>query len=60
MPRFGLSFGNPDFVKLAESFGALGFRVEKKEDFESILSEAMLLPGLKLIDVPFEYPQKIQ
>ena len=30
---FGIEFGNPDFVKYAESFGAKGYRVKKAEDF---------------------------
>lgn len=30
----------PDFVKLAESYGAKGMRVEKKEDIEAALLEA--------------------
>lgn len=41
MQRWGLGFGNPDFVKLAESFGAYGFRVEKKSDFEAIFQKAI-------------------
>lgn len=60
MESWGLKFWNPDFVKLAESFGAHGFRVEKKEDFEAILSDAMLLPWIKVIDLIFDYPQHIK
>jgi len=30
-----------DFIKLAESFGATGYKVEKKEDFKDILQSAM-------------------
>lgn len=33
-------FQNPDFVKLAESFGAVGYRVDKTEDFKHILQKA--------------------
>ena len=32
---------NPDFVRFAESFGALGLRVSKIEQFEDILEEAL-------------------
>lgn len=60
MQKWGLGFGNPDFVKLAESFGARGFRVEKKSDFDSILQKAMRLPGLKIIDLVFQYPKDIK
>jgi acetolactate synthase I/II/III large subunit len=34
MPMWGLDFGNPDFVQLAESFGGIGYRVENKDDFK--------------------------
>ena len=32
---------NPDFVKLAESYGAVGLRADKKEDVLPVLNEAM-------------------
>ena len=31
----------PDFVKVAEAYGALGFRVEKEEDIEPTLRKAI-------------------
>lgn len=33
--------GNPDFVKLAESYGAVGLRAEKPDELESVLRQAM-------------------
>jgi len=33
-------FNNPDFVKLAESFGAIGYRVNSSQEFPKILEEA--------------------
>ena len=33
-------FNNPDFVKLAESFGATGYNVESTEEFSKILEKA--------------------
>lgn len=53
---FGLDFGNPDFVKLAESFGARGYKVTHKHDFKSTLEKALAETGLVLLDVDFEYP----
>ena len=32
-PDFGLTFGNPDFVKYAEAYGATGWRVESTESW---------------------------
>ncbi|MDZ7657955.1 MAG: thiamine pyrophosphate-dependent enzyme [Fodinibius sp.] len=36
-----LKKGNPDFVKLAESYGAAGFRASNKNEMEQVLSKAM-------------------
>ena len=46
--RFGVL---PDFVKLAESFGAKGLRVDKPEDVESTLKEGLSTKGVVLIEV---------
>ena len=40
----------PDFVKLAEAFGAVGMRVTKKEEVESALREAIAGDRLTVID----------
>lgn len=41
----------PDFVKLAESFGGVGFRVENKQDFIPTLKKAIQSQKVCLIDV---------
>ena len=41
----------PDFVKLAESYGAGGFRVTKEEDLVPTLKEAFALPKAVIVDV---------
>ncbi|HZA06427.1 MAG TPA: thiamine pyrophosphate-dependent enzyme, partial [Nitrososphaeraceae archaeon] len=33
-------FNNPDFVKLAESFGAIGYNVESTQEFSTVLEKA--------------------
>ena len=35
------NFNNPDFVKLAESFGAKGYRVTSTDEFSYVLREAI-------------------
>ncbi len=55
--QYGLSFQNPDFVKLAESFWARGYKVEKKEDFKPTLAKSLKQTGLTIIDVDFDYPR---
>jgi acetolactate synthase-1/2/3 large subunit len=36
-----LDDGNPDFLKLAEGYGAVGIRVTKNEDVESVIRESL-------------------
>ncbi|MEH7251837.1 acetolactate synthase large subunit [Neobacillus niacini] len=49
---FGTSFGNPDFVKLAESFGIKGVRPNDLVAFEQFLKDALNQTNeLTLIDV---------
>lgn len=56
-PDFGLTFGNPDFVKYAESYGAKGARVDKLEDFIPTLEAAFKSGGVHLIAVPIDYSE---
>ncbi|MGH8013257.1 MAG: biosynthetic-type acetolactate synthase large subunit [Candidatus Binataceae bacterium] len=41
----------PDFVKLADAYGAKGFRIEKAADLAATMKEAFATPGPVLIDV---------
>lgn len=56
---FGLDFDNPDFVKLAESFGAQGLLVENKEDFAEVVKQWLAYEWVSIVVTPFEYPEKI-
>lgn len=56
-PDYGLNFGNPDFVKYAESFGALGHRVENADDLQIVLRQCLSMPGVHIIDVPVDYSE---
>jgi acetolactate synthase-1/2/3 large subunit len=58
LPDYGLSFGNPDFVKLAESFGATGHRLESAADFRPTLEKA-LAGGVHIIDLPIDYSENV-
>ncbi len=53
--NFGLDFGNPDFVRYAESYGAHGHRVERAEDLVPIMETCHSSPGVHLIDCPVDY-----
>jgi acetolactate synthase-1/2/3 large subunit len=48
-------FGNPDFVKFAESMGLKGYRVESATDFVPILKEALAQDVPAVIDCPVDY-----
>jgi len=41
----------PNFVKLAEAYGAAGFRVEKGKDLAPTLNAAFATPGPVVVDV---------
>lgn len=51
---FATKISNPDFVKLAESYGALGLRVEKLEDIQSAIQKAFDFDGTAIVDFVIE------
>lgn len=55
--NFGLDFGNPDFVKYAESYGANGHRITKTGELTAKLSECLNSKGVHLIEVPIDYSE---
>ena len=54
---WGLTFGNPDFVKYAESYGAKGSRVERADGLIPALEAAFKGGGLHLVSVPIDYSE---
>lgn len=50
-----IKFGNPDFVKFAESMGLKGYRVEAATDLIPILKEALAQDVPTVIDCPIDY-----
>jgi acetolactate synthase-1/2/3 large subunit len=56
-PDFGLTFGNPDFVKYADSYGATGTRVTATGDLLPTLEAAFRAGGVHLIAVPIDYTE---
>ena len=42
----------PDFVKLAEAYGAVGLRAEKLADLDDVLKKALATEGPVIVDVP--------
>jgi acetolactate synthase-1/2/3 large subunit len=57
---WGLTYGNPDFVKYAESYGAKGHRVESAAHLKDLLAHTLSTPGVHLIDCPVDYSENDQ
>ena len=51
--------GNPDFVKLADAYGAEGVRVENLDDFRSAVKRAMGADVPTVIDVPIDPDENV-
>ena len=49
----------PDFVKLAEAYGATGYRITEKEDVERVLKQALDTPGTVIVDVRVEREENV-
>ena len=49
----------PDFVKLAEAYGAEGYRIEKAEDMRAVLEQALASPNPAFIDVVVEREENV-
>ena len=58
--EFFTRFANPDFVKLAESFGARGYRVTAENDLLPIIKEALDQKRPAIIDCPVDYTENMK
>ncbi|MFP4284875.1 MAG: biosynthetic-type acetolactate synthase large subunit [Desulfovermiculus sp.] len=50
---------NPDFVLLAQAYGAEGFRVEKEEDLDAVLRQALASQKTTIVDVVVEQEENV-
>ena len=55
-----IEFTNPDFVMLAESFGAKGYRVESVEDFIPTMNKALNDGTVSIVDCPVDYAENMK
>ena len=53
--NFGLDYKNPDFVKYAESYGAIGHRPKSDREFCSVFSKCLETDGVHVIDLAVDY-----
>ncbi|MFF7709350.1 acetolactate synthase large subunit [Pseudomonas sp. NPDC007930] len=54
---FGLDYGNPDFVKYAQAYGAQGHRVATAEGLLPLLESCLAEPGVHVVDCPVDYSE---
>ncbi len=54
---WGLTFGNPDFVRYAESYGARGWRVSAASELVPTLEAAFVEGGVHLVAVAVDYSE---
>jgi acetolactate synthase-1/2/3 large subunit len=55
-----VNFGNPDFVKFAESFGAIGYRIQGADELKPVLEEAFSVNKPVVIDCPVDYRENLR
>ena len=55
-----MSFGNPDVVKYAESFGAKGYRINRADELLPTLRAALDDDGVSLIACPVDYSENLR
>ena len=56
-PDYGMTFGNPDFVNYAESYGAKGWRSARRRISSPTLEAAFTAGGVHLVAVPIDYTE---
>src|SRR3989304_2142228 len=49
--QLGSVYGDTDYVKLAQAYGAVGFRVDDPKDLEPTVVKALALNKVTIIDV---------
>lgn len=57
---FFVKFSNPDFVKLADSFGAKGYRVSSENELLPALKDALTQRVPAVIDCPVDYSENLR
>jgi len=54
---WGLTYGNPDFVRYVESYGGHGHRVGSAAELGPLLARCLASDGVHLIDCPVDYSE---
>lgn len=56
----GIEFDNPDFQKLAETYGARGFKVKNASELGVVLQKAFSEDGPAVIECPIDYMENFR
>jgi acetolactate synthase-1/2/3 large subunit len=56
-PDFGMTFGNPDFVAYAQSYGGHGHRIASAAELVPTLEAAFAAGGVHIVAVPVDYSE---
>jgi len=56
-PDYGMQFNNPDFLRYAEAYGAMGSRVTAADDLVPTLESAFQGGGVHLVELPIDYSE---
>jgi acetolactate synthase-1/2/3 large subunit len=54
-PPFAMDYGNPDFVKYAESFGIAGYRIKSGDNLAAVLEGAFATGKPAVVECPIDY-----
>lgn len=54
---FALDYGNPDFVKYAESYGGKGFNINSADELLPALENAFQEKGPVIVECPIDYSE---
>ncbi len=60
LPEFAMKLENPDFIKYAESYGALGLRVESADDLIPKLQAAFASGKPAIVECPIDYSENFR
>jgi acetolactate synthase I/II/III large subunit len=56
----GVNFGPVDTVKHAESYGAVGIRVNSPDELEAVMKKALETPGPVVVEIPIDYSENLE
>lgn len=58
-PDWGLEYGNPDFIKYSEAYGAKGHRIHETKAFFDTMDFCFNEGGVHVIDLPVDYSDNV-